>query len=136
MAGRYCVLSLFGECPLPGCQNPVDDPRWPCGECERELAGYIRPARRPDTREQAAADPARPDQEPAAPAARPAAASRPAHPAPAQPAPPPAPRAGAERPGPEHRANQLCWCCEQRRRCRPDPGHRDRWICPDCEAIS
>jgi hypothetical protein len=124
MAGRYCVLSLFGECPLPGCRNPVDDPRWPCGECERELAGYIRPARRPDTREQAAADPGGQDQDAAA------------QPAPARPGPSPAPRAGADRPGTERKANQLCWCCEQRRRCRPDPGHRDRWICPDCEAIS
>ena len=37
--------SLFAECPLPGCTYPVDDPRWPCGECEAALAGYIRAGR-------------------------------------------------------------------------------------------
>jgi hypothetical protein len=123
MAGQYSALSLFGECPLPGCRNPVDDPRWPCGECERELAGYIRPARREVTAGQAAAELEERDREVAqAYAAQCAAAA--GH-APASPA-----------PGPESKANQLCWCCEQRRRCRPDPGYPGRWICPDCEAVT
>ena len=47
--------SLFAECPLPGCTNPVDDPRWPCGDCEAALAGYIRPAAQPVTAEEATA---------------------------------------------------------------------------------
>ena len=47
--------SLFGECPLPGCINLVDDPRWPCGDCEAALAGYIRPAAQPVTAEEATA---------------------------------------------------------------------------------
>src|SRR6185369_10789230 len=47
--------SLFAECPLPGCINPVDDPRWPCGECEAALAGYIRPSAQLVTVEEAAA---------------------------------------------------------------------------------
>jgi hypothetical protein len=37
------MVSLFAECPLPGCRNPVDDPRWPCRGCETALAGYMRP---------------------------------------------------------------------------------------------
>jgi hypothetical protein len=47
--------SLFAECPLPGCINPVDDPRWPCGECEAALAGYIRPPAQLVTVEEATA---------------------------------------------------------------------------------
>ena len=47
--------SLFAECPLPGCTYPVDDPRWPCGEREAALAGYIRPSAQLVTVEEAAA---------------------------------------------------------------------------------
>ena len=47
--------SLFAECPLPGCTYPVDDPRWPCGECEAALAGYIRPSAQLVTVEEATA---------------------------------------------------------------------------------
>jgi len=47
--------SLFGECPLPGCINLVDDPRWPCGDCEAALAGYIRPSAQQATAEEATA---------------------------------------------------------------------------------
>ncbi len=49
------TLSLFAECLLPGCINPVDDPRWPCGECEAALAGYIRPSAQLVTAEEATA---------------------------------------------------------------------------------
>jgi len=49
-------LSLFYGCPVGSCPNPVDDPRWPCEECERALAGYIRPSGREVTIGQAVAE--------------------------------------------------------------------------------
>jgi hypothetical protein len=54
--------SLFDECPLPGCTNLVDDPRWPCGDCEAALAGYIRPSAQQATAEEATAMPAERDE--------------------------------------------------------------------------
>jgi hypothetical protein len=47
--------SLVTECPLPGWINLVDDPRWPCGDCEAALAGYIRPSAQQATAEEATA---------------------------------------------------------------------------------
>jgi hypothetical protein len=33
---------------------------------------------------------------------------------------------------PEWRLNQRCWCCAERRKCRPDPEMPGHWICPRC----
>ena len=51
------------------------------------------------------------------------------------PLPEPAPAAAVE-PEVEWRPNQTCWCCEERRKCRPDPDQPTRWICKDCLEIT
>ena len=33
----------------------------------------------------------------------------------------------------EWRANQRCWLCEERRRCRRDEMHLSRRVCRDCD---
>jgi hypothetical protein len=35
-------------------------------------------------------------------------------------------------PEPEWQMNQLCWCCEQRRKCCPDPKCPELLICKEC----
>ena len=137
--------SLFAECPLPGCINPVDDPRWPCGECEAALAGYIRPSAQLVTVEEATAMLADRDEAVAAiyaerrtmaPLPELAEATPAAGPGP-QAQPPTATRAAAARDAsPEYKRNQLCWVCEERHTCRPDTDHPGRWICRTCEAIT
>ena len=137
--------SLFTECPLPGCTYPVDDPRWPCGECEAALAGYIRPSAQLVTAEEATAMLADRDAAVAAicaerrtmaPLAELAEATSTARPGP-QAQPPTAARAAAARDAsPEYKRNQLCWVCEGRRACRLDTDHSGRWICRTCEAIA
>jgi len=142
------TLSLFAKCPLPGCPNLVDDPRWPCRECETALAGYIRPSSRSVSVEEATAMLADRDRDVAAiyagrramtPLPGPAEAA-PEAPPDLQARPPAAVRlpAAAPDPGPEYKRNQLCWACEQRRMCRPDPGRLPeiRWICKTCEQIT
>ena len=112
--------SLFAECPLPGCTYPVDDPRWPCGECEAALAGYIRPSAQLVTVEEAAAMLADRDEAVAAiyaerctmvPLPELAEVTPAAGPGP-QAQPPTATRAAAARDAsPESKRNQLCWVC-------------------------
>ena len=127
--------SLFDECPLLGCTNLVDDPRWPCGECEAALAGYIRPSAQPVTVEEATAMLADRDKAVAAIYAERRTMTPLAEAAQAQP--PPATRAAAARDAtPEYKRNQLCWICEDRHTCRPDTDHGGRWICRTCEAIT
>jgi hypothetical protein len=36
------ALSLFAECPLPGCKNLTEDPREPCGECREAFGDRLR----------------------------------------------------------------------------------------------
>jgi len=141
------TLSLFAKCPLPGCPNLVDDPRWPCGECETALAGYIRPSPQPVSLEEATAMLAARDQDVAAiyaerraltplpGTAGPALAARPDPQAPPEAVHLPA---ADPDPGPEYKRNQLCWVCEERRMCRPDPDRlpEARWICRTCEQIT
>ena len=122
--------SLFAECPLPGCINPVDDPRWPCGDCEAALAGYIRPSTQQVTVEETTAMLAERDEAVAAihaerrtttPLPEPAQATPGAEPDP-QAQPPTATRAAtAPDASPERKRNQLCWVCEERHTCRRDP---------------
>jgi hypothetical protein len=139
--------SLFAECPLPGCINPVDDPRWPCGECEAALAGYIRPATQSRTAEEVAAALADRDQAVAAiyaerrtmtPLPEPTGAAPAAGPGPMAPAAGAGRAAAARDADPEYRRNQLCWVCEERRSCRLDPDRHPevRWICKTCETIT
>ena len=98
--------SLFAECPLPGCTYPVDDPRWPCGECEAALAGYIRPSAQLVTVEEATAMLADRDKAVAAIYAE-RRTMTPLH-GPDEVV-PPTTRAGAARDaGPEYKRNQLC----------------------------
>lgn len=144
------TLSLFAKCPLHGCGNLVDDPRWPCGECEAALAGYIRPAGREVTAEQAAAELAERDRAVAAvyaerramiPLASPAGdpadpAGDPAAPRPGPPLPAGIRRAAEQDLGLAYKPNQLCWVCEERHPCRRDPDHPGRWICRACEATT
>jgi hypothetical protein len=128
------VPGLFDECPLPGCTNLVDDPRWPCGECEAALAGYIRPSAQQVTADEAAAVLADRDQALAAIYAE-RRTMTPLH-GPDEVV-PPTTRAGAARDaGPEYKRNQRCWVCEERHTCRPDPDHSGRWTCKACEAIT
>jgi hypothetical protein len=139
--------SLFAECPLPGCLNPVDDPRWPCAECEAALAGYIRPGAQLVTVEEATAMLADRDEALAAiyaerrtmtPLPEPADVAPTAEPDP-QAEPPTAARAAAAREGSaEYKRNLLCWVCEERHTCRHDPSRHPevRWICRTCEAIT
>jgi len=120
--------SLFAECPLPGCISPVDDPRWPCGECDAALAGYIRPSAQLVTVEEATAILADRDEAVAAiyaerrtmaPLPEMAQATPTVRPGP-QAQPPAATRAvAAHDAGPECKRNQLCWVCEERHTCRP-----------------
>jgi hypothetical protein len=37
------TLSLFYDCPLPGCKNPVGHPAEPCGECAVIFGEHLRP---------------------------------------------------------------------------------------------
>ena len=138
--------SLFAECPLPGCTYPVDDPRWPCGECEAALAGYIRPSAQLVTAEEATAMLADRDEAVAAiyaerrtmaPLPELAEATPTARPGP-QAQPPTAARAAAARDAsPEYKRNQLCWVCEERHAMpAADTDHPGRWICRTCEAIT
>lgn len=122
------VLSLFAECPLPLCRNPVGDPGELCGACEKATAGYIRrvPAPEPlgDVEPEAA-----PVREPRLVQLVEARDKRMTA----------IERASRQDLGEEHKPGQLCWVCEERRLCRKDPeflGTRDeRWICKECEAI-
>jgi hypothetical protein len=46
---------------------------------------------------------------------------------------PPSPPEPPRPPEPKWLANQECWCCGERRKCRPDPTYRDRrLICKGC----
>jgi hypothetical protein len=38
------TLALFPSCPLPGCGNPVSDPREPCDGCAKAFGAMLRPA--------------------------------------------------------------------------------------------
>ena len=137
--------SLFAECPLPGCINLVDDPRWPCGDCEAALAGYIRPSAQQATAEEATAMLAERDEAVAAiyaerrivtPLPEPAETTPGAEPGPQAPRPTATRAATAPDASPERKRNQLCWVCEERHTCRPDQDHPGRWICKTCEAIT
>lgn len=120
------LLALFGVC---SCGALTACPGVPCESCVATAREYIRRTDgAPATDAELASllssgmDAAGPDE--TEPGAIP----------PADPAHPPG-QASAE-----WRANQLCWVCEQRRKCHPDPDFADgagkRWICKDCEAIS
>lgn len=129
--------SLFSDCPLR-CGNLVDDPRRPCGECEVIFAGYIRPAAQSPTAEEAAAALTERDREVAAIYAERRTMTPLPGPAWTAPVAGPAPAPAAGDGSTEYKRNQLCWCCGERRNCRPDPDQRPgiRWICRTCEVIT
>ena len=106
---------MFPGCPLPGCDNPVTDPREICGPCQAAFGDMLRPVDEPtQTAEQfAAAITARDEQVAAIHAER---------------------REIAVANEPEWKRNQLCWVCDQRRTCRLDSESRNGWICRECEA--
>jgi hypothetical protein len=100
--------TLFPECALPGCRNPVDDVGHPCGECLAAFGHRLRPGQ-PLTAEQVA------ERDAGVKAAY--AAQRELR--------------VAE--GLEAKRNQLCWLCEQRRTCtKQERG----WECDDCRRIT
>lgn len=111
------ALTLFSEC--PACGYPVDDGE-PCGQCAAMIDdGYLRRAAPASLASPAAVAEVTAELERVADAQAMQAARE-------------------RRAASEWRMNQLCWCCEERRKCHPDPdlpGASDRWICKDCEAI-
>jgi hypothetical protein len=121
--------TLFTECPLPVCSNPVDDGK-PCASCAALIAeGFVR---------QVVPEPGQPaTPEPEPPAATLstespevarllAEATRKADAV--------IRRDAAER-GAERMPGQMCWVCQERRTCRRDPEftREIRWICKECE---
>jgi hypothetical protein len=129
-------VPLFGDCPMPGCRNLVDDLLRPCPECAVIFAEYIQPSSREVTAEQVTAELAAG----AAAVAAVFAERRYMIPLDAAPAPEPAApelsRAVAQSLGLAYKPGQVCWCCEERRSCRLDPDQPDRWICKKCEEIT
>jgi hypothetical protein len=117
------TLSLFGECPLPGCRNPVGDPGQPCGECLAAFGGYLRDTGLDRPAGEVAAELAERDRAVAAVYAERRAMT-------------PLPEAAPAEPETGWRRNQLCWCCEERRACRADPDQPARWICKTCAEIT
>lgn len=111
--------SLFETCPVPGCKNPVGDPREPCESCQTAFGDMIRagvviavPVEEfTETLRQAEARVAVELAERAqmVPAAEPEV---------------------------ERKLGQRCWVCGERRKCRRDADHPDRWICIVCEAMT
>jgi hypothetical protein len=109
-------LSLFAVWPLPGCRVPVDDPREPCEDCKTAFGSMLRQGEQHTGAAEYAAELAGRDA-----AAQGALVAR--HGAGVVP-----------EPAIEWRSNQLCWLCDQRRKCRADPDHEGRWICRECAA--
>lgn len=121
------ALSLFATCPLAGCRNLTEHPDQPCRGCLALFGPHIQQTGQPQRpAEEAAADHAARDAE----VAQVLTARRGLMPLPEpDPARPAVPEV-------EWRANQTCWCCEERRKCRPDPDQPTRWICRTCLEIS
>ena len=101
-------------CPVAGCEHPVADPRLPCEECRRVFGDMLR--------EVGPEQPAQSAQVAVTALAARDAALRSVY-AEWQ-------EASA---AVEWRANQRCWLCEERRRCRRDPMQLSRWVCRDCD---
>ena len=100
-------------CPVAGCESPVADPRRPCDECLETFGDMLREVSVEEQEqgiEEAAATLAERDA-----AVRSVYAER-----------------REDSAGIEWRANQCCWRCEERRRCRRDPTYPERWVCRDC----
>jgi hypothetical protein len=101
-------LLLVAECCLPGCRRTAEQPGGPCGECvglfDGSLGGWRiqEAAGVPETAEQVAER-----------KAETRAAQR-------------------KLEGPERKANQRCWICEERRTCvRAERG----WKCRSCQEV-
>ena len=112
------ALTLFTECPVPVCTNPVDDGEL-CAECLALIGdGLIRRVEAPDR--PAAEAPVTLDD-----ARRELARQQLAT----------AERAAAQDCGEPYKPGQRCWCCTELKTCRRDPEQREQWICRECEAI-
>ncbi len=108
--------SLFADCTLPGCPNPVAAPGQVCRTCREAFGDMLQPAR---GEAMTAEDIAHRDR-----AVRDAyAARRPTAPTET------AGRVGER--GVEARPNQRCWLCEERRTCTRQP---EGWECRACAA--
>jgi hypothetical protein len=106
---------LFHDCPVPGCRQPVTDPREPCGTCRELFGDYLARGSASTEPEAYAARLAERDEAVAAAYARQDDGPQP------------------EEPGePEWKPNQLCWVCSTRRKCRREPDLPSLWICKDC----
>lgn len=104
-------------CPLPGCANPVTDPSVPCQECLDIFGSMLRPSSRPPlTSDEVAAGLADRD-----------AAVRAAYLARHE-------IAGSAGDATLWNANQVCWLCEERRKCRDDDHRPGSWVCTACYA--
>jgi hypothetical protein len=83
--------SLFHDCPVPGCHQPVTDPREPCGTCRDLFGDYLVPGTASTEPEAYAAQLAERDEAVAAAYARQRTGPQPGEP-----------------PEPEWKPNQLC----------------------------
>ncbi len=113
-AGTTEATALFAICPVPGCANPVADPRDPCLECREAFGGVLQVSDTPQIAvEEFTARAAEAE-------ARVSVVL-------------------AERKASEEAAwkrNQICWCCEERRTCRVElVGLEERWVCRECAGI-
>jgi hypothetical protein len=95
---------------VPGCRQPVTDPREPCETCRELFGDYLARGRASTEPEAYAARLAGRDEAVAAAYTRQRA-----------------------EPQTEWKPNQLCWVCSARRRCRREPDLPSLWICKDCQ---
>jgi hypothetical protein len=100
---------LFHDCPVPGCRQPVTDPREPCGACRELFGDYLARGSASTGPEAYAARLAERDEAVAAAYARQHAGHQP------------------EEPG---EPDQLC---SARRKCRREPDLPSLWTCGDCQ---
>jgi hypothetical protein len=107
---------LFPDCPVPGCCQPVTDPREPCETCRELFGDYLARGGASTGPEAYAARLAERDEAVAAVYARQHAGPLPEEPR-----------------EPERKPNQLCRVCSARRRCRREPDLPGLWICKDCQ---
>jgi hypothetical protein len=118
---------LWPTCPLANCPNPTSEAGQPCDECIALFGDHLRPTGQPvpvsfeERMRQGDLE-----------VRRILTQRREMEPLPQTPPPP-----AAE----EWKMNQLCWVCEQRRKCRRDtisdyPGREPQWICGICEKVT
>ncbi|WP_299577536.1 hypothetical protein [uncultured Williamsia sp.] len=110
---------LFARCPLPGCSRFTDVQGQPCDDCRKAFGEMI--AHTPGGAPLTAADQAARDAETLAAYSGHTAIIAAA-----------VDQTGDDADEGVTRSNQLCWLCDQRRRCTRVDG---RWECRDCATV-